>query len=173
VIIAGLEDGLVPHYNSLDTIEELEEERRLFYVGMTRARKKLFFSYANMRRRMGIVEGGSPSRFLAEVPEECIEGAAELARGGPAGGDFDDLLLPFKGPLGGASGGRRAPAEYEDYSQEEITYAVGMRILHNDFGRGVVRRVEGSGENLRVTVIFDGGGERKFLARYAPMRPLV
>jgi DNA helicase-2/ATP-dependent DNA helicase PcrA len=173
VIIAGLEDGLVPHYNSLDTIEELEEERRLFYVGMTRARKKLFFSYANMRRRMGVVEGGAPSRFLAEVPEECIEGAAEPARGGPSGGDFDELLLPFKGTRGAPLRGRSAPTEYEDYSQEEVAYAVGMRILHNDFGRGIVRKVEGSGENLRVTVIFDGGGERKFLAHYAPMRPLA
>jgi DNA helicase-2/ATP-dependent DNA helicase PcrA len=173
VIIAGLEDGLVPHYNSLDTIEELEEERRLFYVGMTRARKKLFFSYANLRRRMGVVEGGAPSRFLAEVPAECIEGTEELARGGSSGGDFDDLLLPFKGTRGAIPAGRSAPTEYEDYSQEEVAYAVGMRILHNDFGRGVVRKVEGSGENLRVTVIFDGGGERKFLAHYAPMRPLV
>jgi DNA helicase-2/ATP-dependent DNA helicase PcrA len=171
VIIAGLEDGLVPHYNSLDSIEELEEERRLFYVGMTRAKRRLFFSYANMRRRMGIVEGGAPSRFLAEVPEECVEGTAGLARGGSSGDDFDDLLLPFAGARGAR--GRAAPTEYEDYSQEEVSYAVGMRILHNDFGRGIVRKVEGSGENLRVTVIFDGGGERKFLARYAPMRPLV
>jgi DNA helicase-2/ATP-dependent DNA helicase PcrA len=62
--------------------------------------------------------------------------------------------------------------EFEDYSQEEIVYAVGMRIHHNDFGRGVVRKVEGAGENLRVTVIFDGGGERKFLAHFAPMHPV-
>ena len=173
VIIAGLEDGLVPHYNSLDTIEELEEERRLFYVGMTRARKRLFLSYANMRRRMGMIEGGTPSRFLSEVPEECVEGAVDLPQGAGAGDDFDELLLPFKGARGPTSRGRETRTEYEDYSQEELAYSVGMRILHNDFGRGIVRKVEGSGENLRVTVIFDSGGERKFLARYAPMRPLV
>jgi DNA helicase-2/ATP-dependent DNA helicase PcrA len=173
VIIAGLEDGLVPHYNSLDTIEELEEERRLFYVGMTRARKRLFLSYANMRRRMGMIEGGTPSRFLSEVPEECVEGAVDLPQGAGAGDDFDELLLPFKGARGPVSRGRETKTEYEDYSQEELAYSVGMRILHNDFGRGIVRKVEGSGENLRVTVIFDSGGERKFLAHYAPMRPLV
>ena len=173
VIIAGLEDGLVPHYNSLDTIEELEEERRLFYVGMTRARKRLFLSYANMRRRMGMIEGGTPSRFLSEVPEECVEGAVDLPQGAGAGDDFDELLLPFKGARGPTSRGRETRTEYEDYSQEELAYSVGMRILHNDFGRGIVRKVEGSGENLRVTVIFDSGGERKFLAHYAPMRPLV
>ena len=122
---------------------------------------------------MGIVESGVPSRFLAEIPEECIDGAAESPPSGAAAGDFDDLLLPFAGKRGPRSRGRPAETEYEDYSQEEVSYAVGMRILHNDFGRGIVRKVEGSGENLRVTVIFDGGGERKFLAHYAPMRPLV
>ena len=74
-----------------------------------------------------------------------------------------------------AGGARTAPTlgkEFEDYSQEEIVYAVGGRVFHSDFGKGVVRKVEGAGENLRVTVIFDGGGERKFLATYAPMRPL-
>jgi DNA helicase-2/ATP-dependent DNA helicase PcrA len=172
VIIAGVEDGLIPHYNSLDTIEELEEERRLFYVGMTRAKKRLFLSYANMRRRMGVIEGGAPSRFLAEVPEECVEGTIELPQGAGAAGEFDELLLPFGG-RGGSAPNRPVRKEYEDYSQEELAYSVGMRILHNDFGRGIVRKVEGSGENLRVTVIFDNGGERKFLAHYAPMRPLV
>jgi len=173
VIIAGLEDGLVPHYNSLDTIEELEEERRLFYVGMTRARKRLFLSYANMRRRMGVIEGGSPSRFLAEIPDECVDGAVDSPRSGEGAGDFDELRLPFPGRRGPLQRREPSPTEYEDYSQEEASYAVGMRIFHNDFGRGIVRKVEGSGENLRVTVIFDGGGERKFLAHYAPMRPLV
>jgi len=61
--------------------------------------------------------------------------------------------------------------EYEDYSQEELVYIVGMKVEHDDFGKGIVRKVEGTGENLRVTVIFDRGGERKFLAHFAPMRP--
>ncbi|UCG52956.1 MAG: UvrD-helicase domain-containing protein [Candidatus Latescibacterota bacterium] len=173
VIIAGVEEGLVPHYNSLDKQEDLEEERRLFYVGMTRARKRLFLSYANMRRRMGIIEGGSPSRFLYEVPEECLDGSiasdenllfAETDSDGTAGRP----MRFFEGRPRAATQKR----EFEDYSQEEVYYTVGMRVIHNDFGKGVVRRVEGAGENLRVTVIFDGGGERKFLAHYAPMRPM-
>jgi len=172
VIIAGLEDGLFPHINSMDSPEQLEEERRLFYVGMTRARKRLFCSYANMRRRMGLVEGGTPSRFLYEVPEELLDGAvdafiqdAQRQALGLGGDDFGRS----------AGGARTAPTlgkEFEDYSQEEIAYAVGGRVFHSDFGKGVVRKVEGAGENLRVTVIFDGGGERKFLATYAPMRPV-
>ncbi len=174
VIIAGVEDGLVPHYNSLETIEELEEERRLFYVGMTRARKRLFLSYANMRRRMGMIEGETPSRFLFEVPVECLDGSIETqADAALAPGEFDEL--PFS-PGSHGEKGRAATGvkrEYEDYSQEEIVYTVGTRVVHNDFGRGIVRKVEGSGENLRVTVLFDNGGERKFLAHYAPMRPLT
>jgi DNA helicase-2/ATP-dependent DNA helicase PcrA len=171
VIIAGLEDGLVPHYNSLDTLEELEEERRLFYVGMTRARKRLFLSCSNLRRRMGMIEGGTPSRFLFEIPADCLDGSVELPRGSSPGDGMDDLFVPSNRRERIRGGGEPGDREYEDYSQEEVAYAVGMRVLHNDFGKGVVRRVEGSGENLRVTVIFDSGGEKKFLAHYAPMRP--
>ena len=174
VIIAGVEDGLVPHYNSLETLQELEEERRLFYVGMTRARKRLFLSYANMRRRMGMIEGETPSRFLFEVPEECLDGSVEAhGKDGFAVDELDELSFPSRRRTGGGSSIGAAKREFEDYSQEDVVYSVGTRIVHNDFGRGIVRKVEGSGENLRVTVLFDNGGERKFLAHYAPMRPLA
>ena len=153
ILDSSLEDGLFPHFNSLDDPHAVEEERRLFYVGMTRARKRLICSYAHMRRRMGVVEGGTPSRFLYEIPEEFLEGRIEDTGG-----------------LGFARQG--TTADFEDISQEELAYSIGMKIRHDDFGRGIVRRVEGSGENLRVTVLFDGGGERKFLAQYAPMHPL-
>jgi DNA helicase-2/ATP-dependent DNA helicase PcrA len=169
IIIAGVEDGLVPHYNSMDRQEDLEEERRLFYVGMTRARKRLFLSHANMRRRMGVIEGGRPSRFLMEVPEESLDGSVEGAAGDNG---FDDHASGPLGALAGRRPGLQQQREFEDYSQEEVYFAVGMKIVHNDFGQGIVRKVEGTGENLRVTVIFDRGGERKFLAKYAPMRPL-
>jgi len=175
IIITGLEEGLFPHANSLDDDNSLEEERRLFYVGMTRARKLLVCSYANMRRRMGVIEGGRPSRFLYELPEDCLDRSVE----------FESLQRRAEGPLfsgsgyGGASfsdfpveGRTTRQREFEDYSQEEVSFAVGMRIRHDNFGKGVIRRVEGSGDNLRVTVIFDGGGERKFLAQFAPMYPL-
>lgn len=176
VIIAGLEDGLFPHVNSMNDRDSLEEERRLFYVGMTRARKKLYCSYATMRRRMGMVEGGTPSRFLMEIPEELLEGSVDSSqfalRRRVAEGDveYDDTLEGAASASAPAlAAGRR---DYEDYSQEAFAYAVGMRIVHADYGRGIVRRIEGAGERLRVTVIFDGGGERKFLAHFAPMRPM-
>jgi len=178
VIVTGLEDGLFPHFNSMNNDRELEEERRLFYVGMTRARKRLYLSYANMRRKMGHIEGASPSRFLFELPEQCLDNSiARRAR--PAGGLFGDEMPSY------AAGTNRwsrsvpgdetpqAQPDYESFSQEEPAgYMVGMRIRHDAFGAGVVRKVEGAGEQTRVTVIFDTGGERKFLAHFAPMRPI-
>jgi DNA helicase-2/ATP-dependent DNA helicase PcrA len=175
ILITGLEDGLFPHFNSLDNPDAIEEERRLFYVGMTRARKRLYCSYAHMRRRMGVIEGGQPSRFLYELPDECIEGTLEedvsISGIDDSPGQYQQLPFATTGAWSKQQAAR-PQREFEDYSQEELVYSVGMRIKHDAFGKGVVRKVEGAGESLRVTVIFDGGGERKFLAHYAPMHPL-
>jgi DNA helicase-2/ATP-dependent DNA helicase PcrA len=176
VVITGLEEGLFPHYNSIDSDREVEEERRLFYVGMTRARKHLYLSCASVRRRMGHIEGSVPSRFLLEVPEQCLEHAVA---GGAAGRASVGVENATDGAVGGESHARdeiaaahRQP-DYESFSQEEsVGFEVGMRIRHESFGPGVVRKVEGGGDHTRVTVIFDSGGERKFLARFAPMRPI-
>jgi DNA helicase-2/ATP-dependent DNA helicase PcrA len=171
IVVTGLEEGLLPHFNSIDDERAVEEERRLFYVGMTRARKSLYLSFANMRRRMGYVEGGIPSRFLYEVPAECLDepvekprvvdrrSAAERADLWSSRHDVENDVV------------QHAP-EVESFSQEERAFRVGMRIVHDNFGRGVVRRVEGRGDQTRVTVIFDSGSERKFLAYFAPMRAL-
>jgi DNA helicase-2/ATP-dependent DNA helicase PcrA len=178
VIVAGLEEGLFPHFNSMNSDRELEEERRLFYVGMTRARKRLYLSYANMRRKMGHIEGVKPSRFLYEVPEHCLDHTVGRPVE-PSAGLFGDDFQPYV--AGGVRGARRADADahaqvqpdYESFSQEVVPgYRVGMRIQHDAFGLGVVRKVEGRGEQTRVTVIFDAGGERKFLAHFAPMHPI-
>jgi DNA helicase-2/ATP-dependent DNA helicase PcrA len=176
VIITGLEEGLFPHYNSIDSPAAVEEERRLFYVGMTRARVRLHLTFAGMRRRLGLLEGGVPSRFLSEIPERCLDAPLEMLSA-PARSLFSERSSPRWGA------GRAfvneytqpAPAEEHEYSQEAevvAAYAVGTRVIHDRFGKGIVRKVEGHGEQMRVTVIFDAGGERKFLAHYAPMRPL-
>jgi len=179
VIITGMEEGLFPHYNSIDSDAAVEEERRLFYVGMTRARKRLFLTFAGMRRRMGLMEGGVPSRFLNEIPERCLESPVETLYT-PA-----TTLFSQRSTSSRWTGGRPFVDEYaqsappDEYSQEApapssggASYAVGTRVVHDRFGKGIVRRVEGRGEQTRVTVIFDAGGERKFLVHYAPMRPL-
>jgi DNA helicase-2/ATP-dependent DNA helicase PcrA len=178
VFVTGLEEGLFPHYNSIDDADAVEEERRLFYVGMTRARRRLCLTYAGMRRRMGMMEGGLPSRFLSEIPDRCLETPVEpvVSRGASL--------------FGGGSAWSRARSVMDEYAQPEAPdedayaqepprrgatvprYQVGTRIVHDRFGKGIVRRVEGQGEQMRVTVIFDAGGERKFIAQYAPMKPL-
>jgi DNA helicase-2/ATP-dependent DNA helicase PcrA len=182
VIITGLEEGLFPHYNSIDDPAAVEEERRLFYVGMTRARKRLFITFAGMRRRMGLLEGGVPSRFLNEIPERCLDTPIEALHT-PVSTTFPSPSLrgnwtPRPRPYVDEYA-QPAPSDDDSYSQERRApassgpgYAVGTRVLHERFGKGIVRRVEGSGDQLRVTVIFDSGGERKFLVHYAPMRPL-
>jgi DNA helicase-2/ATP-dependent DNA helicase PcrA len=166
VVIAGLEEGLLPHHSALEEERELEEERRLFYVGMTRARRRLALSCAHSRHRFGGVSGQRPSRFLEEIPEECLEGSVET---GWVRAPYEEARRRSPQPL---EAGSVDATEPEDYSQEEVRFVVGMRVAHAQYGRGVVRRVEGSGAGMRVTVLFDHGEERTFVAGYAPMRPL-
>ncbi len=187
VIVTGLEEGLFPHYNSIDDPTAVEEERRLFYVGMTRARKRLYLAFAAMRRRMGMMEGGMPSRFLTEIPEQTLEApiapvAAPTLYGGawsPRRDYTRSLRDEYAQPEAAESYSQEtaaAPSRHTAVTAGEGTggahYEIGMRIRHERFGNGIVRKVEGKGEQTRVTVIFDAGGERKFLAHYAPMRPL-
>ncbi len=193
VIVTGLEEGLFPHYNSIDDPTAVEEERRLFYVGMTRARQRLYLTFAGMRRRMGMMEGGVPSRFLNELPERTLEAPVEpIASPTLYGGswsprrDFaravrDEFAQPEPEESYSQEGvgadprtpaGARTPSSKAPSGASDPTYEVGMRIRHDRFGAGIVRKVEGKGAETRVTVIFDAGSERKFLVHYAPMRPL-
>jgi DNA helicase-2/ATP-dependent DNA helicase PcrA len=148
---------------------------------MTRARQRLFLTFAGMRRRMGLLEGGVPSRFLNEIPEQTLDVPVESVYQ-PARPSFSSRSMSSRW-----TGGRPFVDEYaqteapdDAYSQDEpaftagVTtgYEVGTRVMHDRFGKGIVRRVEGRGDQTRVTVIFDAGGERKFLVHYAPMRPL-
>ncbi len=176
VLMAGMEEGLFPHFNSIDDPAAVEEERRLFYVGITRAKQRLFVSHAGMRRRMGHIEAALPSRFLYELPPDCVDAPLReesteqsFSASQSASSSFTERTRDWFSRDDVPS----QDAEYDDFSQEELPgFRVGMRIEHDNFGRGVVRRVEGSAENTRVTVLFDAGSERKFLARYAPMRPV-
>lgn len=173
VVVTGLEEGLFPHFNSFNDQRAIEEERRLFYVGITRARKHLVLTCAGMRRRQGQFEGGMPSRFLGELPDECLDRPQQPSVEVGVSGSRD---------LFGGAGTRVMRGTHDEYSQEspgddqfsqeELSYRVGMRVRHDNFGAGVVRKVEGAGDQLRITVIFDLGSERKFLAQYAPMHPM-
>jgi len=159
-----------PHSRAIEE-GDVEEERRLFYVGMTRARERLVLSYAQHRMLYGATQRRRPSRFLAEIPDELVEriGAVPAVRAAAAA---------HGGPLerGRPSPAPQAPDEpFVDYSfaQEPASgtprFRIGTRVMHPKFGAGVVRRCEGTGEQTKLTVQFQRAGIKKLIARFAPL----
>ena len=165
VTLTGLEDGLFPLARSASEPGGLEEERRLCYVGLTRAREKLYLSWARTRYRTGRLELSEPSRFLEALPAGALEERSTTpmwdrgARGG-------------RGAARGGRSPRAGPAELDwevEASQDAPRYAAGERVRHRKFGGGVVRAVSGSGRELKVTVEFDDQeiGTKQLLVAYA------
>jgi DNA helicase-2/ATP-dependent DNA helicase PcrA len=146
VFLVGLEEGLLPHSRSLSDEPALEEERRLCYVGMTRAMERLHLSWARSRQVFGQRRVTEPSRFLAEIPEDGLDRQGELLRRSPRPGV---ALRPA------------APAAPADAMRP------GVRVRHPLFGVGTVLRREGDGDGLKVTVSFPGVGAKKLVARFA------
>jgi DNA helicase-2/ATP-dependent DNA helicase PcrA len=185
VIIAGLEEGLFPHSRSSDDDQTLEEERRLCYVGMTRARRQLFLTSAGRRRVFGDYRSSEPSRFLDEVPAALMQrydfvgygsygGAYATSYGGSRGfGGRESGFGNRSGtPLGprGASQHHAEPvdkAEDEDQSAPASGLRLGMRVRHPQFGAGTVLAIEDHGDDLKLTVRFASVGAKRLLARYA------
>jgi DNA helicase-2/ATP-dependent DNA helicase PcrA len=177
VYLVGLEQGLFPSYRSLEDPAALEEERRLCYVGITRAKERLFLSHASERRLWGgMREPAVPSVFLAELPEELVQG--DIPRSGGASirrdnrldrltrVDRDDVQRTAAGGAGGAPANavrRRAPAR---------TWAVGDRLRHSAFGEGQVTHLFGSGEKISLAVKFEGMGPKILDPRLAPIEAL-
>jgi DNA helicase II / ATP-dependent DNA helicase PcrA len=153
VFIIGCEDGVFPHSRSVDE-GSLEEERRLAYVGLTRARERLTLSYARRRTIFGASGSGIPSRFLGEIPEGLVE---RHSTAGPTTG------WGSPGGFGAPGGFAQAPPGDEP----TLELAVGDDVVHASFGQGVVTAVEPG--NV-VVVSFRGEGERKLMADYAPIQ---
>jgi DNA helicase-2/ATP-dependent DNA helicase PcrA len=173
VLIMGLEDGLFPHSRSIMEAPQLEEERRLFYVGMTRAENKLYLSSARFRRYFGNMDQlvSEPSRFLAEIPEELIEEVGERRRK-PAvkfeGASYDTVDAVMK-VLGGAQQ-KPAPAFKPELKKKSAgTWTMGTRVKHAKYGYGTILRTEGSGDDLKLTVSFISHGLKKMIAKYAEL----
>ena len=158
IIITGLEEGLLPHYSSFEAVDELEEERRLFYVGITRAKERLFMFSAANRMRFGSWIGNAPSRFIGEIPTDLLEivGGDEMEAGREAPGDASDIL--------------EAPRSAGEGPYLSKRFKKGATVIHPNYGEGTVRKIEGSGKDMKVTVHFPGHGEKKFLVAYAPFR---
>jgi DNA helicase-2/ATP-dependent DNA helicase PcrA len=156
VFITGMDEGLFPHHRRGEDPEEMEEERRLCYVGMTRAKRKLYLIHARERSVFGSTRIGIPSRFLTEIPEELIA----------------ETVSPRLDRLDGTVTPPHHPSEtiYEtslDEMDEMPCLRVGQRVRHPKFGEGIVQYCEGEGEKPRVTVYFPSVGARTLSLRFA------
>ncbi|MFE7708931.1 DNA helicase PcrA [Streptomyces sp. NPDC057486] len=169
VFLTGMEDGVFPHMRALGQVKELEEERRLAYVGITRARERLYLTRAAMRSAWGQPSYNPPSRFLEEIPDQHLEWKRTgpmAAPAGPTSGITSSLSSSRarSGPSGFAT--RRTS------DKPTVTLVVGDRVTHDQFGLGTVTAVEGIGDQAKATVDFGDERPKKLLLRYAPVEKL-
>ncbi|MCK5391465.1 MAG: UvrD-helicase domain-containing protein [Deltaproteobacteria bacterium] len=152
VFIIGMEENLIPHFNSTRN-GQVEEERRLFYVGITRAKEKVYLAGATRRMTFGKQQACIPSRFISELPKELIKWE-----------NFDYSLMDK------TRGSKRSSTK--PISRTRITYEksgryrVGQKVVHSSFGEGLIKKVEGSGDEAKVTVFFPAYGFKKIIASY-------
>jgi DNA helicase-2/ATP-dependent DNA helicase PcrA len=160
VFLVGLEQGLFPHSRSLNDPMALEEERRLCYVGITRAQEQLFITYTRERRLWGAREAAIPSQFLQELPKELISTNLSQA-------------TMYRQKERAISIAERAVAErYKNNNNKGQTWAVGDRVLHNAFGEGEVTHLLGSGHKQNLAVKFSGLGQKIIDPRIAPIEKI-
>ena len=172
VVITGMEEGLFPHARAADDAGELEEERRLCYVGITRAQSQLVLTSAARRRTFGEYRDTDPSRFLREIPDELLETVVSPQVRG--------RRIPEHGRQRAGRGRAPRPAvdapattffDYADEDQSAAYVRPGMRVRHPKFGIGTVAGVEPLAGDVKLTVRFDAAGSKKLLGRYAKLEP--
>ncbi len=161
VFITGLEEGLLPHSRSFDEPEEMAEERRLTYVGLTRAEDRLFLSYAFRRTRYGSSEATVPSRFLEDIPTELTAGSWRGARR-----DVREEETTWERPFARRRSGTVVTL---DEAPSGPQFQAGQRVVHEAFGEGIVLESRVQGDDEIVTVNFEEGGEKRLMASFAPM----
>jgi DNA helicase-2/ATP-dependent DNA helicase PcrA len=161
VFLTGMEEGLFPHARTLDT-DELPEERRLAYVGVTRAREQLYVTRALSRSAWGSAESHPPSRFLLEIPDDLIDWRRGQAAARASVTTWNRPQPPQPKPAPTARRGTR----------EIVALTVGDRVAHDTFGLGSVVSVTGEGERAEATVDFGSQGVKRLLLRYAPVEKL-
>ena len=174
VFLGGLEDGLFPHQRSLNDLDSLEEERRLAYVGTTRAMQQLYLTYAEQRRLHGIDSYGMPSRFIKEIPEELLEEVRPRVHASRGLNPYAREAYPrdrFGGDDAAARPGRGGPTALR---AEPVApgMKLGARVRHAKFGSGVILNIEGQGPHARVQVNFEGAGSKWLMLQYANLDPV-
>ena len=168
VFMVGMEEDLFPHSRSFEGQDEIEEERRLCYVGMTRAMEKLYLTHARRRRIFGDYQFNPPSRFLGEIPQNLLENVKPQPVHKPASHNLASL---WEQGLPGQEGEPPDPDEVRMVPDAEQGLRIGLQVRHIKFGVGTVRRLEGSGDNQKVTVYFHRFGPKKLLVKFAGLEP--
>ncbi|CAB4538362.1 unannotated protein [freshwater metagenome] len=158
VFLTGMEDGIFPHARTLDDPKEIEEERRLAYVGLTRAEKRLYISRAENRLTFGTPKYNPASRFLDEIPSELIEWKNETRSKSSSGSSGLRRRTPTSPPP--RATGKKSSA---------MVLEVGQRVSHDTFGLGTVLAIAGEGDKSEATINFGQYGEKRLLLRYAPV----
>ncbi|MFN8245569.1 MAG: 3'-5' exonuclease [Ferruginibacter sp.] len=190
VFVGGLEETLFPNAMSINTREELEEERRLFYVAITRAKSKLYLSYANARYRFGQLQQNDPSRFIEEIPDDYLDKSYagnssrnNASSGWGMGSAFDRMHRGFP------AAEKREPAKKATYAtaparpqlKEHVPsenfvasdtrdLQAGQKVEHQKFGFGEIKKLEGASHNPIATILFELNGEKKIMLNYAKLR---
>ncbi len=159
VFLCGMEEGLFPHNRCMSDLEALEEERRLCYVGMTRAMQHLYLSYAEQRRLHGMDTHPAPSRFIKELPGEIVAEVRPRLHVSRA------MTAPRREQP------QPAPFRFRAEEPPPPGMRLGARVRHGKFGEGVVLNVEGSGQHARVQVSFEQQGTKWLMAQYANLEP--
>ena len=198
VFVGGLEETLFPNAMSINTREELEEERRLFYVAITRAKKKLWLTYSNARYRFGQLQQNEPSRFIDEMPEDFIDksfagggirnqgghtnnwGGSSFDKKGAGGTSYQSQDNPFKKeeksrpsyviPTRPQNKEHTPTADFA--ASDTSNLQAGQKVEHQKFGFGDVTKMEGAAHNPIATVVFELNGEKKIMLNYAKLRIL-
>ncbi|PNG98076.1 DNA helicase PcrA [Streptomyces malaysiensis] len=176
VFLTGMEDGVFPHMRALGQTKELEEERRLAYVGITRARERLYLTRSTMRSAWGQPAYNPPSRFLEEIPDQYVR----WRRTGPATPSASMSGVASTPPSGLSSGlsssrsrtGGSGFATRRASERPVVALAIGDRVTHDSFGLGTVVAVKGSGDNAEATIDFGDEKPKRLLLRYAPVEKL-
>ncbi|MCL2552429.1 MAG: DNA helicase PcrA [Actinomycetia bacterium] len=179
VFLTGMEDGVFPHMRALGQVKELEEERRLAYVGITRARERLYLTRSTMRSAWGQPSYNPPSRFLEEIPPALIEwkrtggSPGGFGSGSGGGGAVSKAAASLSSSMAARSrGGSGGFATRRSGDRPVISLAVGDRVTHDQFGLGTVIEVTGQPGDEKATIDFGDDRPKKLLLRYAPVEKL-
>jgi DNA helicase-2/ATP-dependent DNA helicase PcrA len=170
VFLTGLEEDLFPHGRSLADPDDIEEERRLCYVGITRARERLYLTHTWMRTIFGQTRSSIPSRFLKEIPEALIE---DVGYGPTIGtGRVTDRFDRYSGSFPGrrSEGPQRAPTTFASTGAEQLGLAAGDRVVHSRWGEGTIVDVSGEGDKAEATIRFPSRGDKRFLLAASPLK---